>query len=343
MGPPVHLLAALTLWTAPAEELVRWEAPPECPSQVELTDAIAANLGRPLAARDVAALTAVARARRRPDGRWALSLTLVPRAGAPVERAAIADECPLLAETAALIVAVALDPTLAGLPPLVTATSRGADEAPLAVEVPPRLASARAPAQPPASPDEPARAGAPPRGEPPPRTRAGALRMSLAVAAALDVGALPGPAPGLLARAGLLARRVRAELGVVHWFERPARLPGTAIGGDLRLTAAQLLACPRLALRRVELPVCAGVEVGAMAGEGVGLPVAATDRIPWLAALAEARALWVPIPRLAVGVQLGLAVPLLAARFRIDGLDGDLHRAAPVAFRGALALELRIL
>jgi hypothetical protein len=334
MGRPVawsELTAALMLWTAAPvdEELVRWEAPSPCPSHAELSEAIAANLGRPLAARDAEALSARARARRRDDGRWELSLTIEPREGAPVERTAIAEQCSLLAETAALIVAVALDPTLAGLPPKVGPTAREPTDIPLAVPIVRERASV---------PAVPVRRRGGPRVSARPRE---SVRMSIAAAAGLDVGALPRPAPGLLVRVGLLARRVRAEVGAVHWFERPARLPGEAIGGDLRLTAAQLMVCPRLALRRVELPVCAGVELGAMRGEGVGLPVATSDRIPWLAVLAEARALWVPIPRLAVGVQLGLAAPLLTARFRVRGLAEDLHRAAPAAFRGALALELR--
>lgn len=337
-----ELLAALILWTAPlgqprepslGERLVRWEAPATCPAHDRLIDAITAILGRPLADRDVAAWTADGSARRRRDGRWALTLTLRGHAGPPVVRTAIAEQCELLAETAALIVAVALDPTIAGLPPDAAPTSRAPDGVPLAVEVP-----APDPVEPSARPRVPTRPRLPP---PDPARPRRSVRMTLAAAAALDLGALPGPAPGLLARAGLLARRVRAELGLVHLFARPARLPDGAVGGTLDLTAAHLLAGPRLALRRVEFPVFAGLELGAMRGEGRGLPVVTADRVPWLAALAEARAQWVPVPRLALGLQLGLAVPLLTARFRVQGLADDLHRAAPVAFRGALALELR--
>lgn len=347
-------LAALSLSIAPApadgqDALLRWNAPPSCPSRAEVEAAIAANLGRPIGAADAGALAATATVEPTAEGRWSLRLSLEPHGAPPALRVAVADDCTLLAETAALMVAVAIDPERATRHPLASAprSRLPADvplepdvapvEPPLAVDngatapAPPSAATSRAPS-PPRSPNHPT---TPTRNSAPRRP----LRAALAAGPVLDVGALPRPAPGLAVRLALLTR-ARIELGVLHLFERPARIDSER-GGDLRLTAAQLVACPRLLRRRLELPLCAGFELGAMRGEGVGLPVRTRDRVAWFAFLLDGRLLWAPIPRLAFGGQLGLATPLLAARFRIAGLAGDLHRAAPIAFRAALTVELR--
>ena len=325
LGP---LMLATSLATPPgAAENVHWSAPAACPTRTRLIAAITADLGRPLAPADADALTARAAASRRSDGRWQLSLTIEPRAAAAVERSVIADECALLVDAAALMIAAAIDPELGAGTPTASPTSREPSGIPLAIPAP-----------------EPTRASVPPPIPAPttkPATKPRPLRATLAVAAALDTGALPRPAGGLLVRAGLLTRRLRVELGAVHWFTQRVEIAGTTASADLRLTAAQLQACPRLIYKQLEVPLCAGLELGAMHGAGHGLALTSTDRRTWLAALADARLLWAPLARLALGVELGLAVPLLITRFHVGGLAGDLHRAAPAAFRGALTIELR--
>lgn len=326
LGPLMLATSLAPTSSSPTADNIHWRAPAACPTRSELLAAIAADLGRPLAAADATTLTARATAKRRPDGRWQLSLILEPRAAAPGSRTMIADDCALLVDAAALMIAAAIDPDLGTSTPTATPTNRDPADIPLAIAAP-----------------EPSPAAPPPPAPKPSitPTRRPRLRATLAASATLDTGALPRPAGGLQLRAGLLTRRLRVELGAVHWFTQRARISDTTASAELRLTAAQLQACPRLTHRRLEVPLCAGLELGAMHGAGHGLAVTSSDRRPWLAALADARLLWAPRPRLALGVELGLAVPLLATRFHVGGVPGDLHRAAPAAFRGALTIELR--
>ena len=127
--PRPELVAALALWIAPpsaeSTEILQWQAPSPCPSRREFEAAIASDLGRPLEPRDAGAVTADATARRRGDGRWELDLTLRPRDAPAVARTIVADRCELLAEAAALMIAVAIDPALlAAGDPIVAPASR---------------------------------------------------------------------------------------------------------------------------------------------------------------------------------------------------------------------------
>lgn len=332
-----------------AAPILRWDAPASCPSAVQLQASVERNLGRALDDRDAAALRVDAGAHPRADGRWALRLRLTTHepdgASTTVERALVTDSCSLLADAAALIVTVAIDPergmALAAAGPTVADTSEPTP--PAAVPVPPVAALPAAAASPTAAAPAPATAREPPGAPaPPPPVRKDRLRWTLAAAAGLEVGALPRPTAGVLVRTGLLAPRLRAELGFAHFFEQEVRSSGTDAGGAMRLTAGQLWVCPRLFAGPVELPLCAGLELGAMRGRGVGLRDPGIDRVPWVAVLAAARVLWAPVRRLALVADVGLAVPLGRVRFVFDDVAGDVHRAAPVGFRGGLGLELQI-
>lgn len=94
-GPELHL---------------QWEAPPECPGQADIEHSVLALLGRPL--RDSEAPIHV-RARVTKDGD---ALVLHLRTENPEgvrERVFPGQSCEVLAETTTLVVATALDPSLA--------------------------------------------------------------------------------------------------------------------------------------------------------------------------------------------------------------------------------------
>ncbi|MCA9691305.1 MAG: hypothetical protein KC636_17000 [Myxococcales bacterium] len=365
------IVTALLLRSSPEASTVAlpgWDAPPSCPSRTQLVAAVEGALGRPLTTEDAATLSAHGVARRRADGRWQLTLTIAPRDGVAGTRTILADRCALLVDAFALLVAVAIDP--ARDPAASTAprgdkdmTDQTDDErdpverpspgAARAVddggarEVDAAPAGIAAPAHEPTGGERevdgaPAGIAAPARDERAMSRRRAPISGALGGGLSLDVGALPGPTPGLSLRAALLTRRARVELGYARWLGRTALAPTlTPIGGRLHIDAGQLQACPRLPLPPVVALLCAGVELGAMTGAGFGGAPARSDAVLWLALLADARLSWAPRERFALIAEVGLAAPLVPARFRLGGLAGDLHRAAPVAFRGGLAVEVR--
>jgi hypothetical protein len=130
------------------------------------------------------------------------------------------------------------------------------------------------------------------------------------------------------------------ELRAAHWFEQPARTDDPPVGGDLRLTTAAAIACGRLGVQRVEFPLCAGVELGALRGMGFGLDRSVEDRLLWSAFVAHARATWSPVRRFALSAVVGTGIPFADYRFDADGI-GTIHKVAPAALRAGVDAEVR--
>jgi hypothetical protein len=156
----------------------------------------------------------------------------------------------------------------------------------------------------------------------------------------VQLGILPAiVGPGVGGDVSLSWSRLRVELGASHWFRRPARDDGR--GGDLQLTHGTLGACGRLGRGAVEVPLCAGAELGAMYGRGVGVDAPRSERVLWAAAWAGPRIAWRPVERLALGAALDLVIPLARYRFEIDGI-GVVHRVGPVGGRIRVGLGVRL-
>ncbi len=162
---------------------------------------------------------------------------------------------------------------------------------------------------------------------------------ALGVSLPLQLGPLPRFGPGLSGHAALLWPRVRLEAGGSFFFEQQSRIDATR-GGDLRLGVGHVRACGRLGSGSLEFPLCAGVEVGAMRGIGVGLATRNEDRIPWAGALADAGLTWSPLRWLALRAQAGVVVPLARYRFRIANTE-VVHEASPVGLRLGIGVEAR--
>lgn len=90
-----------------------------------------------------------------------------------------------------------------------------------------------------------------------------------------------------------------------------------------------------------ELPLCAGIEAGQVRGRGLE-PLAATRRasIPWVAPNLAQGLWWVPIERLAIGIELELLVALTRGRFVVSGIE--LERITAIGLRALAGLEVRL-
>ncbi len=302
-----------------------WIAPQACPTREELIVRIQGLLGRPLGevttdpVRVDATIVAEGSSLR-------LKLQTTTAAGQRV-REFPGQTCDVLTDTAALVVATALDPSLAF----------GPEPEPPDPEPPPESEPQPEPPDPEPPPESESEPEPPVPVEPSEPPLAGAVRAGTVG----NLGPLPSMAPGMGAAAALLRKRLRIELGFSYWFPRRAAAstqPGA--GGDIQLWVLSTRACwaPRVPLG--ELPLCGGIQAGPMRGDGRGLGAPASTRLPWVATELGAAFVLRPLSYLGVWIGADLVVPLTRPGFGIDDL-GPVHRAGAIGGQAMVALEAR--
>jgi hypothetical protein len=331
--------------TAPAEAeaptpvsvALDWQAPAACPDGAHVAATIARLVGRPVETTSQSPTRARAVVRARGEG---FVLELWARHGDAEDRRTIhAPHCAALADATALVLAVALRPldVVAALSPR---APLAADDS-LAVEppsVPPVVAAAAGVRTDPRS-----RADHPTSEPSPTPARATALQGALAATIGPGLGVLPGVAAELRAAAALRGRGWRVEATGMYWFPRVSPSTST-LAVEVGLGGGGLRGCAELRRRRLEVPLCAGAELGAMRGRGRGsgvLPRASSSL--WAAVHAGpgitwALGSWVAL-RLSVDAIVALRQP--AFDLRVAGERRELFRAPPVGGRAALGIELR--
>lgn len=341
------LLTAGTAAAAPVAGLeLEWRAPPGCPDAEAVRAMTAAMLG------DSAGegVTTRVRAEVAPVERG-FALTIETRSASGTDTRRLQDpRCSVLAEAAAVIAATAVDPSLAA----------GGAPAP-GEQLSPETGSGLIPSAPPgpgpgdmsvgtdvngpaiAAPLAGPELDAPPAAPEPAPREDRRLRLGVRVAGLVDLGSAPGPTGGLGGTVALLGRLWRAELAGLWLAPRTVRPdPTRDIGARIGLLAGSLRGCLAPRLGRLELPTCAGLEVGALRGEGVGAGIGAatSDVLPWVAVQVGPGLIFAPIRRLALTLQVDLVVPLTRLGFAVGGY-GEVYRGGVAAGRAALGLEVR--
>lgn len=370
--PPGLLYVLLAASPAPVASAdppslqLEWSAPAACPSRAAVLEMAAKLLGRPLGA---APATTQVRARVRAAA-GAFALTIETRSPSGTDRRVLQDaRCSVLAESAAVIAATAVDPSVGGLP----AEEAGLiPPAPVLEDLPAGPGEAAPPDMSPETGDPPPFDLSPGTGAPPPTStstpppvqpaiapvlvdeapaptppvtpaRVGP-RIGLRLGGLFDLGSAPGPTGGLALTLALFDRLWRAELTALWIAPRTTRPdPALELGAQVGVFAAGLRGCGVPRLRRLEVPVCGGVEAGVVRGRGVGAALgrAATDDLPWLALTVGPGLTWAVRPRLALSLALDLVVPLFKPIFAVQGRADPLYSGAPAAGRATLGLEWR--
>ena len=349
------LILALA-WLAPAPAPTLWSAPEACPDEAALRERVELLAPGLLArAGDPRAEIAVEVTRRASD--YEAEILLGP--DRERSQSLVSESCETVADAAALVIAVHLDAveTAEHLAELRAAAGRPPPSRPTV----PTLHPTNNPSPPPTpervAPEDPSLGSlvvaAPNQGATRASSRVNEGRDDPGRPARLRVGlrAFGGPSYGptdaayaaLGGMLGLAGLRWRVALG---GLATPARRVTTDAGIGARFSSWAVLAhgcfMPDVGQHeRIQLPLCGGIELGQLRGRGVeGLAEARAGASPWIAPSLSQGLWFAPHPRFALGVDASLAIPVLPARFVVDGQEID--QSVPASFRGLIGVELRL-
>lgn len=301
---------------------VHWQAPPECPRAERGIAAVERLLAAPLATERPVPVTVEVTLEPDAEG-WVLTFGVETRSGRR-DRTLKGTDCAELAETAALLAAVAIEPDMALRP------------APAPPPPPETIApETTAPETTAPVPDDPVTSHAE-------HEDVRALRWHAGIHGGVDIATLGRVGAMVGGTTGLRWRALRVDIGVLHRFVHRVAVAGSD-RGEARWwsTAGTLDACGAPHFRIVEFPLCGGVEVGALSGRSAKIRQPAFDRSLWLAFRARlGLVVWIH-PRVGVTWTAMLLVPITRNRVRVDG-PGPLFRVPPVAGSVNLGAEVRL-
>jgi hypothetical protein len=313
LSPSAAVLLAASASSAQTPE-VRWTAPAGCPAR----EAVELEIARLLAQSDAAPLDVEGEVTTDSTGELLRSrLRLTIRSGdAEDARTLESTECATLASAAALLAALAVDPTV---------IERAAEEPETDDEAVALVSSLGDPiARPRRAPPEPS-----------------ALAFEIGARASLDFGTMPSVAAGV-GLAASFGAAFRVELGLGWFPERFAPVMGSSsVGGDLTLVTASLDAVWRVLDDDFAIAPRAGVEVGLFFGTGTGVTDPESAVVPVVLAAAGLEIAWRSARPFWAAVGGAVLIGLFRPRFRLDNV-GEVHQVAPAGGRIWLTAGIEI-
>ena len=243
---------------------IQWQAPAECPDADSVRLSVERLLGQKLADLQSKNVRAHGEVRRNEVGNWELHCVL--SVGDRVEDETFAaKKCQALADAMALKIALAIDP-LAVVESVEPAASAALPSPPTPVPSSTATTDRRAAATPPAGSS----------------TRYVGLRAT----GGAGLGPLPGVTAGAALYSSIQLPSFRVELGGQAYLGGVARYPQLpAVGAHFQLFSGAARACLTPRTGRLIVPVCGGLELGVIRGEGFGIPATETSGGAWGAAV----------------------------------------------------------
>jgi hypothetical protein len=311
---------------------LRWDAPPECPREADVRAAIERHLAATLESPRGDGLRVDAVARVRDDGRWRVELVVEGGEGRSERVIGGTRDCAEAVETAALVVAIAIDPDVAlrdpnAVVPAPTTTTTTPTTTTTTTTTPtPTTTTTTTPTS---------------TSTKRPRLQ---LRGAVGVRGEVGGGTMPSVAGGGTLFVDLLiGARGRVGVGASITGAPTLQLDGDASARFLRWTV-EVRGCPVFAVRRwLEVVPCVGVQAGETRVDVRGLANERDPRHPWAAPLAQVAVVFVPIR--AVGVWVGAYGLVPVTRQGYEVVNGDetdvVHETAPVAGGALVGIEAR--
>lgn len=316
--------AALTL-TAPSQDgTLNWHAPASCPDRDQMHARLAAAGGT--GQLNVSGtITEVAPQQWRLDLRIGLD-------GNDDLRVLEGTDCASLADAAELLIGVRRDEVAEqSAAPVPTAKLEPAPQIPEPEPASPDLDTTTPPTSSQIRPER-----APPPVAAPRRPRAELpTGLTLGVAAGLSLGATP--APGVPAELAIGWSGARARIAARARYHFPRRVGlGNERVAVVQLGTAGIEGCARLAIPKVEFPICAQASVGASRSDGSGPQTRDRNGI-WAEAGIDGGVAWYVAPRWALTARLGIAGVLAGTRYVLS--DALVFEPSPVVGRVVFGVQ----
>lgn len=271
----------------------------------------------------------------------------LPTAPSPTLRRFQTDDCTVLTRAIAVVIAVSLDPiTVAEAErtspavPEPAASMSTAGHAPREPEPPQDRAREREGDDEGREHERADPAGARARTESLSQLRG--LEGGLRLGAGLGGSLLPAAGAGLSLAPFLGVSRLHVRAVVQYWAPQTVTFdPRRDAAGELQLVSGGVRVCPQLGWDRVRIPLCGGVDAGAMLGRGTGRDLAPprSARGPWVGAVLEPGVTVGVTSRVSLWLALEGVVSLYRPRFAVEGVS-QAWTAGAGALRGLFGVQV---
>lgn len=341
--PSFGVIAAMALATAvpetstsPGVEL-SFRAPVGCPTQAEVEAWLAELVPEPRWSEPVRVEVTV---EARTEGYG--SRMVLDAGSASQTRELEADDCGLLARANVVVIAVGLDPLAVAEATVERAEATSPEPSPAPAPVP--APQPRRPPEPEEPTDRPSRVVSPaaPRPAGDASSRGGGLHYGARIGAGAGGLLLPSAGVGLVLEPWLGPAWLQVRASAQYWTGRRVSFdPQRDAAGVVRLVTGGARVCPVLGRGAVRVPLCAGIDGGAVLGRGTGdaLTSSRSAVAPWAGVVLQPGVDIAVARRVSLWAALEGVISLYRPSFSVEGTEG-VWTAGAGGLRGLLGIQI---